>query len=109
MRYFTPRFEIATLVGEQQKLISKLGGVPWGLPKDCWPSCCEQPMKLLAQLCHEPPVLDLGAPGAVLHLFQCLECCGIGEEEIGGSAFIINQSHFESGLVRVPGYDGKGE
>ena len=109
MRYFTPRFQIATLVGEQRNLISKIGGVPWGLPEDFWPSCCDRPMKLLAQLCHEPPILDLGAPGAVLHLFQCLDCLGIGPEEVGGTAFIINQSHLERGLVRVAGHDEEGE
>ena len=103
MRYFTPRLQIASLAGEQTKLLSKIGGVPWGLPPEKWPVCCGQPEKLLAQLCHEPPMLDLGAPGAVLHLFQCLECLGIGE--FGRDAFVLDQSEFRGGLVRIPKYD----
>ena len=79
MRSFLPTFQIATLAGEQTCLRSKLGGVPWGLPVERWPVCCGQPQKLLAQLCHQPPMLDLGAPGAVLHLFQRLDCLGIAE------------------------------
>ena len=103
MRYFSPRFQIATLAGEQRQLMSKIGGIPWGLPSDHWPSCCGRPQKLLAQLCHEPPMLDLGFPGAVLHLFQCLECCGI--DEYGRDAFVIDGAHLGNGLVRVPEYD----
>ena len=83
--------------------MSKIGGIPWGLPSDHWPSCCGRPQKLLAQLCHEPPMLDLGFPGAVLHLFQCLECCGI--DEYGRDAFVIDGAHLGNGLVRVPEYD----
>lgn len=110
MRSFVPSLQIAALAGEQTHLRSKLGGVPWGLPAERWPTCCGQPQKLLAQLCHEPPMLDLGAPGAVLHLFQCLECLGIGEGENGsneGTAFVLDDSQLTDGLVRVPGYDAE--
>lgn len=103
MRYFTPQFQIATLIGEQKNLLSKIGGIPWGLPIERWPHCCGEPQKLLAQLCHEPPMLDLGAPGAVLHLFQCLGCFGI--DECGCNAFVIDQSELGDGLVQTPGYD----
>jgi hypothetical protein len=103
MRYFRPRFKIATLVGAQDRLISKVGGIPWGLPAVLWPHCCGSPQKLLGQFCHEPPMLDLGAPGVVLHLFQCLECCGI---DYGGrSAFLVDRSRLTDSLSEVPGYD----
>ncbi len=108
MRSFLPSFQIATLASEQTRLRSKLGGVPWGLPTERWPTCCDHPQKLLAQLCHEPPMLDLGTPGAVLHLFQCLECLGIGDGEDGsnaGTAFVLDAPEFGDRLVRVPGYD----
>lgn len=103
MRYFAPRFRPATLAGNQNKLLSKLGGVPWGLPIGCWPFCCGQPEKLLAQLCHEPPMLNLGDPDAVLHLFQCLECGGI--DDGGRDAFLIDRSQLGQALVRIEGYD----
>lgn len=96
MRYFNPVFEIATLCGIQDKLISKIGGVPWGFPPSMVPTCCDRPQKLLAQLCHEPPMLDLGAPGCVLHLFQCLECWGI--EECGRGVVLLDQSRLNEGL-----------
>src|ERR1700677_2104523 len=106
MRYFTPRFQIATLAGEQKKLLSKIGGIPWGLPADRWPQCCNRPQKLLAQLCHEPPMLDLGSPSAVLHLFQCMECCGIDEgdgiEDCGRGALVIDRSELDEGLPPMP-------
>lgn len=85
------------------RLVSKIGGVPWGLPADLWPSCCGYPQKLLAQFRHDPPMLDLGAPGSVLFLFQCLECCGF--DECGHSVLIIEASKLADGPVRIPGYD----
>ena len=109
MRFFLPSFQIATLAAEpQERLRSKLGGVPWGLPAERWPTCCGQPQKLLAQLRHEPPMLDLGALGAVLHLFHCLECAGVGRGRDGtnaGAAFVLDASELSDKLVRVPGYD----
>ena len=110
MRFFLPTLQVATLAGEQTRLRSKLGGVPWGLPAEHWPVCCARPQKLLAQLCHELPMLDLGAPGRVLHLFQCLECLGIGEGPHGsneGAAFVLEAVELGSGPVRVPGFDAE--
>ena len=107
MRAFLPSFQIAALAGEQTGLRSKLGGVPWGLPAERWPVCCGHPQKLLAQLCHEPPRLDLGAAGAVLHLFQCLECLGIGNQGNEGTGFVLDRSQLGDSLVRVPGADAE--
>jgi len=103
MKYFRPHFQIATLAGKQDRLISKIGGVPWGLPEKYWPACCGRPQKLLAQLRHEPPMLDLGSPGAVLHLFQCLECGGI--DDCGRDAVLLNESDLGCGLVRIEGFN----
>jgi hypothetical protein len=104
MRYFAPIFQPATLAKPQTRLISKIGGIPWGIPPKLWPKCCGKPEKLLAQLRHDPPMLDLGQSGAVLHLFQCLECLGISNEA-GRRAFIVDQSKLSPGLVTVPDYD----
>jgi hypothetical protein len=99
MKFFRPHFKIGTMAGRQDRLFSKIGGIPWGFPKERWPSCCGRPQKLLAQLCHEPPKLDLGSPKAVLHLFQCLECLGIGDN--GRAVVLLNQSDLGQGLVGV--------
>jgi hypothetical protein len=103
MRYFLPQFRIAALSGAQVKLRSKIGGLPWGLPAGRWPRCCGRAQKLLAQLCHEPPMLDLGGTGRVLHLFQCMDCCSI---DGNGAAFVLDRAELGDGLTEIAGiYD----
>jgi hypothetical protein len=79
MRFYIPQFQIASMQPPQTEFRSKFGGLPWGLPSDRWSWCkqCRKPMSLLAQLCHDPPALDLGAADHILHVFQCQECFGI--------------------------------
>ena len=103
-----PRFKIATMMPAQDRLLSKIGGLPWGLPQRLWPTCCGKPEKLLAQFCHEPQILDLGAADAVLHLFQCMECLGIGSES-GAPAFIVDRAVLGDGLVMIDGCDLPGD
>lgn len=107
MKFFRPHFKIATLAGDQDRLINKIGGLPWGFPIDRWPTCCGHPQRLLAQLRHERPMLDLGSPGAVLHLFQCLECCGV--DDCGRGVVLLHESDLGHGLVKIEGYDVKPE
>ena len=108
MQYFTPIFQVATLSRPLDRLCSKIGGVPWGFPADHWPVCCGRPLKLLAQLIHEPPMLDLGTDGTVLHLFQCMDCLGINEPE-GRISLILDRSQLDNGPAMVPGYNDEGE
>jgi len=103
MRYFMPRFQIATLAEPQTQLLSKIGGLPWGYPLDLWPQCCGQPQRLLAQLCHEPPMLDLGDSDAVLHLFQCLECCG--DDDCGRASVMLNRLELGQSLTTTDAPD----
>jgi len=107
MQYFTPRFQIATLAPPQDRLVSKIGGVPWGLPLDHWPTCCGHPQKLLAQLCHQPPMLDLGDENAVLHLFQCLECGGLRPGHRSLATFVLPRSKLDNNPAKIEGYDYK--
>ena len=48
-------------------------------------------------------MLDLGSPGAVLHLFQCLECCGIDDCDRG--SFLVDASDLGHGLVGISNQD----
>ncbi|MGN6371182.1 MAG: hypothetical protein ACTHN5_23250 [Phycisphaerae bacterium] len=109
MRYFKPKFQIATLAPPQTRLLSKIGGLPWGLPAHRWPHHCGHPQKLIAQLCHEPPMLDLGDENAVLHLFMCGECGGINQEDTGLDAFILNRSELHNAVATIDGCDHKPE
>lgn len=53
-------------------------------------------------------MLDLGKPGAVLHLFQCLECGGIGNDA-SRAAFILDESQLTDHTVTIPDFDHKPE
>ena len=103
MKSFLPQFTVATLSMEVPRLRSKIGGIPWGFPREQWPHCCDAPQKLLAQICHEPPAIDLGGNDFVLYLFQCLECCGIGDR--GRNAFLLKRDDLVDHSVTVPEYD----
>jgi hypothetical protein len=108
MRFFMPRFKIATMLPAQDRLLSKIGGLPWGLPQRLWPTCCGKPQKLLAQFCHEPQILDLGAADTVLHLFQCMECLGICNEA-GRAAFLVDRAVLGDALTIIEGCDLPGD
>ena len=106
MIYFTPRFRLATLSAPQQKLCSKIGGAPWGLPVDLWPRCCGGYLqKRVAQFLHQPPMLDLGDPNAVLHLFQCPKCGGTSDDDIGRGVLILDRKVLGDELSTPDGYD----
>ena len=103
MKFFLPKFRIASLEAPQTTFQNKFGGLPWGLPLKMWRHCqsCGRRMSLLAQLKHEPPALDLGRSGDVLHLFQCQECFGF-ESGDGNDALIIPVNKLGTGLTRLP-------
>ena len=66
MEIYKPKFSLGTLSDPQSELKSKFGGSPWGFPKEKWPSA---DLVLLAQLVHDPPMIDLGGD-FVLHLWH---------------------------------------
>ena len=106
MIYYTPRFRLATLSAPQQQLCSKIGGAPRGLAADLWPRCCGGYLqKLVAQLLHQPPMLDLGDPNAVLHLFQCPKCGGANDDDTGRAAFILDRRNLGDKPSTPDGYD----
>jgi hypothetical protein len=107
MRFFRPRFVVATLQTEPQtRLRSKLGGRPWGFPVSHWPFCreCTRPMALVAQLLHDPPMLDLGNDNYVLHLFQCPTAgCSSYECDAGCTAGLVLSRHdLGDALIEAP-------
>lgn len=100
MKFYVPKFQIATLQPPQTRFRSKFGGLPWGLPLERWCYCqtCGKPMSLLAQLRHDPPALYLGNPDQVLHLFQCQECFGY-EPQKGNDAILVPFQELGKGLT----------
>ena len=104
MHFYRPKFVPAALQKPQDRLLSKLGGHPWGFPKHRWPVCpdCGYPMSMVAQFEHASPVIDLGKTGGVLHLFYCanLLCMGYG---VGGcQAMVLPREEIGSGLTPQP-------
>ena len=97
---YHPRFVLATTRPPQERLRSKLGGLPWGLPQRHWPACCRQPMMLLAQLAHEPPMLDLGGD-FVLHAWQCSRCLNIRKPR-PEDALVLPGGELGEGLTPIP-------
>ena len=92
--------------GPQDRLMPKLGGLPWGLPQEAWPHCvaCGQATHLLAQMPPETPgVGDLN--GDVLHIFACrwMDSCDNLYNEPGHDAVLrIKQSDMGTGLTPFP-------
>lgn len=105
MKFYIPKFLIATMQSPQMEFRSKFGGLPWGLQLDLWRRCehCGRLMSLLAQLSHDPPALDLGGSGQVLHLFQCQDvgCNGFGAPG-SDDAMILPQKELGRGLTPLP-------
>jgi len=104
MHFYRPKFVLAALQEPQDRLLSKLGGHPWGFPKQRWPVCpdCGCPESMVAQLEHAPPMIDLGETGGVLHLFHCanLLCQSWGAD--GCHAILLRREEIGSGLTLQP-------
>ena len=111
MRYFRPILEPAELLARQIAHEDKLGGLPFGLPSDRWPTCadCGKPQSLLAQFAHHTNRMDLGRPGRVLHVVQCNHdpgMCRTWEGGSGANACIITEPEESTGeLVVAPSPD----
>src|SRR5262249_25941024 len=103
MKFYVPKFQIASLKGPQTSFRSKFGGLPWGLPLTRWSRCqrCGRLMSLLAQLSHDPPALDLGGSEHVLHLFQCQECFGY-DAGAGNDAIMVSVEELGHKLTQLP-------
>jgi hypothetical protein len=105
MRFYRPKLQLAALQPPQDRLVSKLGGRPWGFPQSRWPSCsdCGHPMSMVAQLEHATPMVDLGTPGSVLHLFYCanLLCMSYGEPN-SCEAVVLQCEEIGRGLTEQP-------
>ena len=108
MRYFIPVVRLSSELPPQQQPEDKLGGVPWGFPKQAWPLCeeCGKPQSLLAQFLHHPLRLNLGRPGRILSVFQCEHAPGMCEtwSAISGAnaVCITEPEEIESGFTPLP-------
>jgi len=105
MQHWTPDFVFGLNAPAQDRLLSKLGGLPWGLPEKDWPNCkeCGRPMHFLAQIKHEPPMIDLGDEKAVLHAFKCDfgSICSFYDTDMGCNAVFV-RSEAELGTELIP-------
>ena len=56
MKYFVPQFKLSIDMPPQTKPEDKVGGLPWGLPSERYPICCDcgKSQSLLIQLVHHP-------------------------------------------------------
>lgn len=70
-----PIWELELLCADQdqRRALDRVGGAPWGLPLEAWPSCgsCKEPLTFIGQWQHAEGRLDLGGSGTVLYSFLC--------------------------------------
>jgi len=69
----------------------RLGGLPFGLPAECWPICieCGETQTFLAQFAHDAQRLDLGREGRGLFLFLCGRKAGCATWDSGANACLV--------------------
>lgn len=108
MRHWFPKLVYGLNQKPQTDLLTKFGGLPWGLPTELWPICaeCGRPMHFLAQLQHSAPMLDLGE-GKVLHAFMCNfdSICSAWDTDSGANAvFLLERSDLGSSLTPYPAH-----
>ena len=106
IRHWFPKLVYGLNQKPQTDLITKFGGLPWGLPKPLWPICaeCGRPMHFLAQLEHSPPFFDFGER-QVLHAFICNfdSICSFWDTDSGAnSVFLVDRSDMANCLTRYP-------
>ncbi len=108
MRYFVPDIRLATELSPQFQLEEKLGGIPWGLRPERWPSCvdCGKSQTLLAQFVHDDIRLNLGRTGRSLFVFHCTHSPGMCDSwKAGGRAnacFVVEPEDLLQGVTPLP-------
>jgi hypothetical protein len=87
-----PIFELGLFRQERSGREDKLGGLPFGLPGNKWPSCgvCGRPQVFIAQF-RASERLRLGREGRVMFLFQCPDgpLCEAWDPSTGASCALI--------------------
>lgn len=107
MQNWRPILTFGATAAPQTDLVSKFGGLPWGLPAGDWPICreCGRPMHFLMQMTHQPPQIDLGGDDKVLFAFQCnfSSICSSWEANAGANAvFLRNRGDLGTGHTPYP-------
>ena len=101
MKNYEPLFSIGTLNPPQNRLRSKLGGLPWGLSRSQRP----EGMAMLAQLVHEPPMIDLGGD-FVLFLWHWSDpenfCDPPNYQDDRKYSLLVPRSSLGNGLIPPP-------
>jgi hypothetical protein len=108
LRYFVPNLTLSADLPPQDKLEDKLGGLPWGLKPEQYPTCshCGGSQSLLAQFVHNPERLDLGKSGRTFLVFQCNHNPGECPTWEGGSGanacFVLEPEELSDSLTPIP-------
>ena len=111
MKYFVPQLESITDATAQNVEMEKLGGLPFGLPTEMYPTCkeCRKPMSLLAQFIHHEERLNLGKNGRVLSAFQCnnmasdFSVCPNWNADLGANVcFIVEPENLSDRFAKSP-------
>ncbi|MEP7349851.1 MAG: hypothetical protein ABI668_07860 [Sphingorhabdus sp.] len=104
-RHFGEKSEISPPAIEFEE---KLGGLPYGLPSQLWPTCedCGKSQSFLAQFKHHVERLDLGAEGRAIYIFQCDHdpgMCQTWDTNSGANAcVVVNQEDFLASVTPLP-------
>lgn len=89
---YKPVFQLGIFYEKRSGRESKLGGLPFGLPLDRWPSCevCGRSQNYIGQF-RSSDQTDLGRPGRMLFLFQCSDgpMCGSWDHRSGANAAVL--------------------
>lgn len=108
MRFYIPQLDVAGQMEESSAHPEHLGGLPFGLPADLWPTCaeCGGTQSLIAQFLHDPLRLDLGRSGRMLFVFQCNHdpgMCATWEAFSGANSCLILEPEMQTGhLTEYP-------
>lgn len=91
--FYPKKLTLSANLPLQTQLEDKVGGLPWGLPIEKYPICCDcgRSQSLIAQLVHHPQRLDLGKLGRTLLVFHCNRgsTCAAWEGGYGANACLI--------------------
>lgn len=107
MQYFFPILALSMNLPPQTQTEDKVGGLPWGLPIEKYPVCCDcgRSQSLLVQLMHHPQRLDLERAGRALFVFHCnydSDCATWEGGHCANACFVLEPEELTTQLTPLP-------